>query len=82
MIFSALWTYHNSTKTTTVFTPFQLVCGLEVVLPIECEIPSLKLVIELLPTTYVEKEKFLYLASLNDTCQDVTLDNEAHKKMY
>jgi transposase InsO family protein len=50
-IFSALWAYRTSIKTTTGFTPFQLVYGLEVVLPIECEIPSLKLVIELLPNT-------------------------------
>ena len=35
-LFSALWAYQTSTKTTTGFTHFQLVYGLEVVLPIEC----------------------------------------------
>ena len=53
-LFSALWSYQTSVKTATGFTPFQLVYGLEVVFPIECEIPSLKLTIELLPHTFVE----------------------------
>ena len=38
-------------KTATGFTPFQLVHGVESVFPIECEIPSLKLDVELLPDT-------------------------------
>ena len=51
MLFSALWAYRTSAKTSTGFTSFQLVYGLEAVLQIECEIPSLKLAIELLPAT-------------------------------
>ena len=43
MLFSALWEYRTSVKTSTGFTPFQRVYGLEAVLPIECEIPSLQL---------------------------------------
>jgi hypothetical protein len=54
--FSALWAYRTSTKTATDFTPFQLVYLLEVVLPIECEIPSLKLAVELLLDTSPEEE--------------------------
>jgi hypothetical protein len=46
-LFSALWAYRTSIKTITRFTPFQLVYGMEAVLPIECEIPSLKLTVEL-----------------------------------
>ena len=34
MLFSALWAYRTSAKTSTGFTPFQLVYGLEAVLPI------------------------------------------------
>jgi hypothetical protein len=56
MLFSALWAYRTSAKTSTGFTPFQLVYGLEAVLPIECEIPSLKLVVELFPHTSAEEE--------------------------
>jgi len=49
MLFPALWAYRTSVKTATGFTPFHLVHGIEEVLPIECEIPSLHLAIELLP---------------------------------
>ena len=67
-------------KTTTGFTPFQLFYGLEVVLPIQCQIPSLQLAIEFLPDTSVEEEIFLYLNNLDETRRDATLVNEAHKK--
>ena len=67
-------------KTATRFTPFQLVYGIEAVLPIECEIPSLKMKVELLPHTYAEEERFLYLSKLDETCRDATLVNEAHQK--
>ena len=79
-LFSALWDYRTSVKTTTGFMPFQLVYGLEVVLPIQCQIPSLKLVIELLPNTSIEEDRFLYLTNLDETRRDSTLVNEAHKK--
>jgi hypothetical protein len=67
-------------KTTTGFTPFQLVYGIEVVLPIECEIPSLKLKVELLPHTSAEEECFLYLTKLDKTRHDVSLVNETQQK--
>jgi hypothetical protein len=67
-------------KTSTRFTPFQLVYGIEVVLPIECEIPSLKLKVELLPHTSVEEEHFLYLSKLDETRRDAALANETHHK--
>ena len=54
MLFSSLWAYRTSAKTTTDFTPFQLVYGEEVVFPIECDIPSLKLDIELLQNNSIE----------------------------
>ena len=79
-LFPTLWVYRNTIKTSTQFTPFQLVYGLEATLPIECEIPSLKLVVELLPNTTLDEERFLYLKKLDKTCQDVTLANEAHKR--
>ena len=61
MLFSTLWAYRTFAKTATGFTPFQLVYGLEVVLPIEYKIPSLQLAIELLPATSEEEKNFLYL---------------------
>ena len=49
-------------------------------LPIECEIPSLQLVIELLPATSEEEKHFLYLAQLDETRRPIALAAEAHKK--
>ena len=56
MLFYTLWAYQTSAKTTTGFTPFQLIYGLETVLPIECEIPSLNISIKLLANTSTEEE--------------------------
>ena len=79
LIFSALWAYRNTLKNSTGFTPFQLVYGLEATLSIECEIPSLKLVVELLPNTSIDEERFMYLNKLDETRHDAALANEAHK---
>jgi hypothetical protein len=62
------------------FTPFQLVYGIKDVLPIECEIPSLKLTVELLPNTSAEEERLLYLMQLDETRRDSTLVIETQKK--
>jgi hypothetical protein len=40
---------------------------MEAILPIECEIPSLKLAVELLPNTSTEEERLLYLMRLDET---------------
>jgi hypothetical protein len=61
MLYSTLWAYRTSVKIATSFSPFQLIYGLEVVLPIECQIPSLKLVVKLLPNTSPLEEQLLYL---------------------
>ena len=79
-LFSALWAYWTSVKTATWFTPFQLIYGWEVVLPIECEISSLKLTIDLLPNTFEEEQCLLYLYHLDELRWDATLSNESHKK--
>lgn len=55
MLFSAIWEYKTSMKYSTDFTPFQLFYGVELVLPIQCEINSLQLVVELLPNTSTEE---------------------------
>jgi hypothetical protein len=36
MLYSVLWAYQMSVKTSTGFSPFQLIYGLEAVFPIEC----------------------------------------------
>jgi hypothetical protein len=64
-----------SVKTATSFSPFQLVYGLEAVFPIECQIPSLKLVVQLLPDTSPLEERLVYL----EQRRDAALANKAHK---
>jgi hypothetical protein len=51
MLFSSLWAYRTTVKTATSFTSFHLIHGIEATLPIECEIPTLRTAIELLPDT-------------------------------
>jgi hypothetical protein len=80
MLYSTLWAYRTSVKTATSFSPFQLVYGLEAVLPIECQIPSLKLAVELLSDTSPLEECLLYLEQLDEQHRDAALANEAHKK--
>jgi len=67
MVYPMLWSYQTLVKTATSFTPFQLAYGLEAVLPIECQIPSLKIVVELFPNTTTEEEHLLYLNQLDET---------------
>ena len=80
ILYSALWAYRTSVRNATGFTPFQLVYGLEAILPIQCEISSLKLAIDLLPGTSEEEARFLDLIQLDETHRDAALANEAHKK--
>ena len=64
MLYSALWAYRTAVNTTIGFSPYQLVHGVESVLPVECEIPSLKLAIELLPDTSTLEERLVHLEQL------------------
>jgi hypothetical protein len=79
MLYSTLWACRTSVKTATDFSPFQLVYGLEAVLPIECQIPSLNLAVQLLPNTSPLEEHLLYLEQLNEQRRDAALANAAHK---
>ena len=54
--------------------------GLEATLPVECEIPSLKLAVELLPDTSAEEECLLYLERLDENHCLAALVIEAQKK--
>jgi hypothetical protein len=47
---------------------------------IECEIPSLKLVVELLHNTSAEEERLFYLMQLDETRHDAALVIENQKK--
>jgi hypothetical protein len=80
MLYSTLWAYRTSVKTSTSFSPFQLVYGLEAILPIECHIPFLKLAVELLSDTSPLEERLLYLEHLDEQRRDAALANEANKQ--
>jgi hypothetical protein len=80
ILHSTLWGYRTSVKTAIDFSPFQLVYGLEAVLPIQCQIPYLNLVVELLSDTSPLEEHLLYLEHLDEQCHNAALANEAHKK--
>ena len=66
MLYPALWAYRTTVKTVMGFSPYQLVHGVELILPVECEIPSLKLAIELLPDTSPLEERLVHLEQLDE----------------
>ena len=66
MLYPTLWAYRTAVKTATDFSPYQLVHGVDSVLPIECEIPLLKLAIDLLPDTSALEECLVHLEQLNE----------------
>ena len=67
---AALWAYRTTYKVTTRMTPFALMYGLEVVLPIEFEIRSLQLAIsEQLDTSDSLKARLKGLEALNESRQ-------------
>jgi hypothetical protein len=80
MLFSVLWAYQTVMKIATGFTPFHLVHGVEVTLPIECEIPTLRTTIELLPDTNPMEQHLMNLESLDEDRRSSLQNNEAAKK--
>ena len=54
--------------------------GLEVILPIQCEISSLKLAIDFLPDTSEEEACLLNLIHLDEMCCEAQLANKVHKR--
>ena len=53
-------------KTAIDFSPYQLMHGVESVLSVECEIPSLNLILELLSDTYTLEECLVHLEKLDE----------------
>ena len=73
ILYSALWAYRTLVRNATRFTPFQLVYSLEAILPVQCEISSLKLAVDLLLGTSEEEARFLELIQLDETHRDANL---------
>ena len=61
------------------FSPFQLVHGVEAVTLVECEIPSLKISIHVLPDTTGLEERLLHLENLDERRRDALTTNKTHK---
>ena len=80
ILYSTLWAYRTLVRNATRFTPLQLVYGLEAILPVQCEISSVKLTIDLLLGTLEEEARFLELIQLDETRHDATLANESHMR--
>ena len=66
MLYPTLWAYRIVVKTTTGFSPYKLVHGVESIFSVECEIPSLKLAVELLPDTSPLEECLVHLEKLDE----------------
>ena len=61
MLYPSLWDFETTVKNSTRFFPYQLVNGVETILLVECDTPSLKLGIELLPNTSELEECLVHL---------------------
>jgi hypothetical protein len=68
MLYPVLWAYRTSVNTATGFSPFKLVHDVDLILHIECEIPSLRLVVALLPDAFDIKRCLVHLESLDEQC--------------
>ena len=79
MLYPALWAYRTAVKTATSFSPYQLIHGVEFILSVECEIPLLKLAIELLPDTFALKEHLVHLEKLDEQRRDALVALEVNQ---
>ena len=79
MLYPALWAYRTTVKTTIGFSPYHLVHGVDSILPVECEIHFLKLVMDLLPETSALEENLVYLEQLDEQRRDALMALEVNK---
>jgi hypothetical protein len=80
MLYPALWAYRTSVKIDSGVSPFHLVHSVDLILPIECEIPSLILAVVLLLYTSNLKRRLVHLESLDEKRQDASTTVEANKR--
>ena len=80
-LIDALWAYRTAYKVTTKFTPFQLVYGQEAILPIELELPSLRIAInERLGLIESLEARINMLEKLDETRSQAYLNTAAIQK--
>ena len=73
MLYPSLWAYRTAVNNATGFSLYQLVHGVESVFPVESEIHSLKLAIELLPDTSPLEEHLVHLEQLDEQHRDALM---------
>ena len=85
-LLNALWAYRCAYKVTTKSTPFQLVYGLEAIIPIEMELPSLRIALDnRLGDAASLRERYTMLEKLDETRARAYLNMIAiqkHRKTY
>ena len=80
-IHDALWAYRCAYNVTTKSTPFQLVYGQEAILPIEMELPTLRIAIaERLGDEESLVQRYVTLEKLDETCDQAYLNMLAMQK--
>ena len=79
MLYPAMWAYRTMVKIATGFSPYQFVHGVESVLLVECEIPSLKLDVEHLLETAALEERLVHLEQLDKQHRDALVALEVNK---
>ena len=66
-LIEATWAYNTTWKTTTGFTPYELVYGKKALLSIDFEYNTLRMVAQLdLDLSHAPKERFLHLNGLDE----------------
>ena len=80
MLYPTLWAYRITVKTAIGFSPYQFVHGVDSIFSVECKIPSLKLVIELLPDTFTLEEYLVHLEHLDEQRRDALVALEVNKR--
>ena len=80
MLYPSLWAYRTMIKTSTSFSPYHLVHGVESILLVEHEIPSLNLAVELLLDTFFLEERLVHLEQRQDALVALNI-NKHHVKV-
>ena len=75
----ALWAYRTTYKTATKATPYSLVFGVEAILPLEVELPSLRVAVQNELTT--EENEHIRLEEL-ETLDEVRLQAQQNLELY
>ena len=75
----SLWTYRTSIRTPTSATPFSLVYGSKVVLPLEVEIPSLRVSLHGLISNEDHRAMRIHELTTLEECQKAAFD---HMRTY